>query len=219
VLSVLVSLVSFPVLLVGQPSYFAGGLAGISTLSADGQSSITSTYTDISLYKPENGATFQIVGGGHLSDYLSIQVNYGWNRNSLTLTSSQSSAGEPVFYQQARSAAQHSILGELMLYFRNLKSRARPYLSVGAGVVRLVSNEESINQTLGFHTLAPLGFTSVKPALRVAVGIDLAIKNGWAFRFTFSETIRSNTISAQLDPPGQRNLANFQNLFGFVKYF
>ena len=106
-----------------------------------------------------------------------------------------------------------------MLYFRNLKSRVRPYLSVGAGVVRLISAEESIEQTNGTPTLAPLGFTSVKPALRVAVGVDLAVKNGWAFRFTFSETLRSNAISAQLDPPGQRNLANFQNLFGFVKYF
>jgi len=218
-LAFLMSVVCFPALLAGQTSYFVGGLGGISTLSADGQSSITATSTDISLYKPENGATFQIVGGRHLNDYLSVQGNYGWNRNSLTLTSSQSSAGETVFYQQMRCATQHSVLGELMLYFRNLKSRVRPYLSLGAGVVRLVSNEDSIEQTLGNPTLAPLGFTSVKPALRIGVGIDLAIKNGWAFRFTFSETIRSNPISAQLDPTGQRNLANFQNLFGFVKYF
>ncbi|MEJ2245664.1 MAG: outer membrane beta-barrel protein [Acidobacteriota bacterium] len=216
---ILMSLVCLPTLLAGQPTYFAGGLGGISTLSADGQSSITSTSIDASLYKPENGATFQIVGGCHLNDYLSIQVNYGWNLNSLTLTSSQPSAGENVFYQQMRSATQHSVLGELMLYFRDLKSRARPYLSVGTGVVRLVSNEESVEQTLGDPTLAPMEFNSTNPALRIAVGIDLAVKNGWAFRFTFSETLQSNTISANLDPPGQRNLAHFQNLFGFVKYF
>ncbi len=200
VLSVLLIFVCFPVSLVGQPSYFAGGLGGVSTISADGQTHITSESTDISLYKPENGATFQIVGGWHLSDYLSIQVNYGWNRNSLTLTSSKSSASESVFYEQARSAAQHSVMGELMLYFRNLKSRVRPYLSVGAGVVRLISTEESIKQTNGTVRLAPSGFSSVKPALRVAVGVDLTVKNGWAFRFTFSETLRSNAISAQLDP-------------------
>jgi hypothetical protein len=53
----------------------------------------------------------------------------------------------------------------------------------------------------------------------VAVGADWLLKKGWMFRYTFSETIRQNVISKQLAPPGERNLANFQNLFGFVKQF
>jgi len=65
----------------------------------------------------------------------------------------------------------------------------------------------------------PAEFTSTAPALRVAVGIDLAIHSGWAFPYSFSETIRPNPVSERLIPPGDRNLANFQNLFGFVKAF
>jgi hypothetical protein len=62
-------------------------------------------------------------------------------------------------------------------------------------------------------------FDSFAPALRVAVGIDCALAEGWAIRYSFSETIRNNPASEQLSPPGQRNLANFQNLFGVFKTF
>jgi hypothetical protein len=40
-----------------------------------------------------------------------------------------------------------------------------------------------------------------------------------AVRYSFSETISSNAVSAQLSPPAQRFLANFQNLFGVTKSF
>lgn len=56
-------------------------------------------------------------------------------------------------------------------------------------------------------------------ALQVAVGIDIRLYHGWAFRYSFAETTRSNPISSHLSPPGNRMLANFRNLFGFVKYF
>ena len=105
------------------------------------------------------------------------------------------------------------------MYFRNRKSRARPYLSVGGGVVHLVSAQASLGQVIGAPELAPGEFSSTAPALRVAVGIDVLLKDGWSFRFAFSETIRQNAISAQLRPPGERNLANFQNLIGIVKHF
>jgi hypothetical protein len=63
--------------------------------------------------------------------------------------------------------------------------------------------------------LPPPEFKSSAAALRVAVGIDLALSSNWSFRYSFNETIRGNPISEQLSPPGRRNLANFQNLFGF----
>jgi hypothetical protein len=62
-------------------------------------------------------------------------------------------------------------------------------------------------------------FASTDPALRVAVGIDLGTADGWRFRYSFSETINRNPVSAQLSPPAQRNLANFQNLFGAIRSF
>src|SRR5215467_14070834 len=42
---------------------------------------------------------------------------------------------------------------------------------------------------------------------------------GWAFRYTFSETLSKNPISDRLSPPGQHSRKNFQNLFGFVRRF
>ena len=209
----------WPPLIAAQGSYFAGALGGISTLSADGKSVTTQTSSDNSSYKPENGPTFRVFAGRHLTDYVSVEGNYGWNRNSLTLTGSQSSDTGNVFYEQSRRVSQHSVLGELLVYFRNRKSRVRPYLSVGGGVVHLASTRANIGQVIGAPQLAPGEFSSTEPALRVAVGIDVFLKGGWAFRFTFSETIRQNAISAQLRPPGERNLANFQNLFGIVKHF
>ena len=160
-----------------------------------------------------------VVGGRHLSDYLSLQGSYGWNRNDLTLTSSQSTVDANAFAEEVRTATQHSVLAELLLYFRNRKSSVRPYLSAGAGVVHLSSPTESIRSVRGVPQLASGAIGSTSGAFRVAVGVDLFIRNGWAFRFTFSETIRDNAISEQLSPPGERKLAHFQNLFGFVKHF
>ncbi len=173
----------------------------------------------VSLYKPENGPTFNLFVGRHLSDYLSIQANYIWNRNSLTLSSTSFSSSSQLLYEERRDSSQHTVVGDLLLYFRNRKSFARPYLSVGTGFVQLRSKERKIAAIIGAPPLPPQQFTSVAPVLRVAVGTDFVVGRGWAFRYSFSEAIRSNAISEQLSPPGKRNLANFQNLFGFVKTF
>jgi len=90
---------------------------------------------------------------------------------------------------------------------------------VGTGIVRVHSREIGLSALMGAPTLPPQEFSSVAAALRVAVGIDMTIHGRWAFRYTFSETIRSNPISARLSPLGQRNLATFQNLFGIVRTF
>ena len=87
------------------------------------------------------------------------------------------------------------------------------------GLVYFTSTEDQVLAVRGAPALPPKKFTSTEPALRVAVGIDLTLSLGWAFRYSFSETLRRNPISAQLSPPGQRNLANFHNLFGLIKTF
>jgi Outer membrane protein beta-barrel domain len=213
------ALLCFPITASAQAWNFLGAAGGIATLSADGRSIVAPAGIDTSLYKPENGAALQFFGGRHLTDFVSVQAGYGWNRNRLTLTASQTSTGTPLFYEQSRSAAMHSAIGELLVYFRRRQSPIRPYLSAGSGVIHISSEQSSIAETLGTLQPVPGAFHSTKPALRVAVGIDVLIKHGWAFRFTFSETIRGNAISSQLTPPAKRNLANFQNLFGFVKHF
>jgi hypothetical protein len=205
--------------LFGADRTYVGALGGISTLSADGTSEISATSSSVSAYKPENGPTFNIFVGRHLNNYLTVQGTYGWNRNDLTLSSvSISEAGQNT-YEQSRSSSQQAVFADLLLYFRNLRSRVRPYLSVGGGWVRLQSSAERLRTVVGSPKLPPTRFVSNAPASRFTVGIDLYAVKGWAFRYSFSETIWSNAISSELAPPGERGLANFQNLFGFVKQF
>lgn len=202
-----------------QTDPFVGVLAGVSTLSADGRSITTGSQSAVSLYKPENGPAVNVFAGVHLTDYLSIQGNYVWDRNRLTLTSTQASESSGVFYEQSRTSAQHAVIADLLLYFRNRRTWFRPYLSVGSGFVYFTSREQSLHAVKGSPRLPPQEFDSAAPALRVAVGMDFALRGKWALRYSFSETIRSNPVSEQLSPPGQRNLANFQNLFGIFRRF
>jgi hypothetical protein len=196
-----------------------GALGGVTALSADARSVVGPNSASVSLYKPENGASVSLFVGRHLTDYLSVQADYGWNSNDLTLSATTTSPQGGTLYQEERDSSEQSALGNLLLYFRNRRSWARPYLSVGTGVVRFHSSEVGLIAMTGAPAIPRREFNSVAPALRVAVGVDLTIHSRWIFRYTFSETIRGNPISTRLSPPGQRNLATFQNLFGIAKTF
>ena len=198
---------------------FAGGVIGVSTLSADGRSVVTMPAAAVSVYKPENGAALNLFGGVALADYLSLQASYVWNRNRIALTSTLTSDDQQAFYEQARNSEQHALIGDVLVYFRKRGDPVRPYLSAGFGFVHFKSTERELLVSRNALPVPPAEFTSTNPALRVAVGIDLFVGSGWSLRYSFSETLTRNPISAQLSPPGQRNLANFQNLFGFVRHF
>ncbi len=203
--------------ILAQATPFAGGLGGVATLSADARSLSTSQGLNVSLYKPENGPALNIVGGVHLNRYLSVQASYVWNRNTLTLSSS--SSGSNSFYEERRKSSQQAILFDLLVYFRRRDDRLRPYLSAGTGVVHLSSTRQNEVAIGGNPALPPTRFASTRPALRVAVGMDVALTHRLALRYSFGETIRHNDVSAQLAPPGKRNLANFQNLCGLLVRF
>jgi hypothetical protein len=196
---------------------YAGALAGIATLSADARASTEPGRAAASLYKPENGPTLNLFAGAHMRRYVTIQANYVWNRNDVMLFSSVASAAGSGFYEQPRASSQHGIVGDALLYFRARGDRVRPYLSTGVGVVRFNSAPaRGVNSGLS----APEGeIASTHVTLRVAVGIDLEVRDAWSFRYSFSETLSGNPISPRLMPPGERNLANFQNLFGFMRRF
>jgi hypothetical protein len=67
---------------------------------------------------------------------------------------------------------------------------------------------------------APAGeISSTRIGLRSHVGIDLRLSRRVSLRYSFSETISRHPISPSLTPPGQRRLANFQNLFGIAARF
>ena len=200
------------------PRRFGGAVAGISTLSADARSEITTAGVDVSLYKPENGPALNVLFGVHVHDYVTIQANYVWNRNDVALMSVRATESSSAFYEQPRRASQHAFVGDLLVYFRERNSRVRPYLAAGLGLVRLQTAASGEGRT---NNLAPppARIETTRALLRVAVGIDVALRHGWSARYSFSESVSGNPISAQLVPPGRRSLANFQNLFGVIRAF
>jgi len=198
--------------------YF-GFTGGVSALSADARTIIDSGSAATSSYNPENGPAAGVFIGLHWTNYFSVQGDYLWNRNELTLDSlaASTTGAETKLYERAFQSRQHAALGNALLYFRPRSSWVRPFLSVGTGIVHFAGEPRSAGIANGLSPPGP--FSATKPALHVAVGIDLKLKSGWGFRYSFAETSSSNPISQQLTPPGSRMLANFRNLFGVVKYF
>jgi hypothetical protein len=200
--------------------YYAGGIAALATLSADGQSEVSPTASQVSLYKPFNGPAVNAFFGRYLGNYVAIQANYIWNANGLTFVSTSVLPQGTGFYQQARNSSQTSIIGDALVYFRPRSSWVRPYLSAGTGLVHVRSTERKLEALSGTApVLPPNEFDANVAGLRVAVGIDVRVGLGFSVRYSFSETISANPLSDHLSPPGQRALKNFQNLWGFVKRF
>src|SRR5215213_2234878 len=192
---------------------YAGALIGVSTLSADGRSQSGASEVMLSLYKPENGLALNLFAGYHLAQYFTLQGNYMWNRNDVTLVSSFATPARGGFYEQRRHSGQHAVVADALIYFRRLDSAVRPYLGTGLSVVHFASR--SIVSSLSSGLDAPAHeITDTSVALRSHVGIDIALSERVAFRYSFSETIGTNPISPHLTPPGERRLATFDNLFG-----
>jgi hypothetical protein len=161
----------------------------------------------------------EVLVGKHFSDYFAAQASYVWNENELGLTAASSDNGVQQGYQETRSSSQHTVIGNMLVYFRARDSRLRPYLSVGTGVVHFASTLESLQQVLSAPVLPANHFAANAIVLNVPVGMDVNLGKGWAFRYTFSETLSKNPISERLSPPGPHSLKNFQNLVGFVRRF
>ena len=81
---------------------YAGALVGVSTLSADARASTRAGRAEVSLYKPENGPALNLFVGVHLGRYFTVQTNYVWNRNDLTLFASVATPEGGGFYEQSR---------------------------------------------------------------------------------------------------------------------
>lgn len=199
-------------LLAIEPFVTASG--GVSTLSADGGTSFNGAAV-ASLYRPENGPALQIGGGVHLNDWIGAQVSYVWNRNAVELNGIRDSS----FFAWPQRVRQDAVVGDAILYFRPLTSRLRPYLSAGIAAVRFDRAPSGEANRSGNIPLPSATAVTWLPGMRVAVGIDIMVRNGWGFRYSFGETLTKNPISRSLTPPPPRNLMNFQSQFGFVKYF
>ena len=211
------SLACLPAAAQDEPRYFAGGLFGVSTLSADARSVTNGADATLSLYEPTNGAALNVFAGVHLAQYFSVQANWMWNRNDLTLVSSFVTPDGGGFYEQHRRGRQHAVVLDALIYFRRLNSSVRPYLGTGLSLVYfstdvIRSSAEGLAPPTGDLASSHIG-------LRSHVGIDLRLSRLVSFRYSFSETISSNPVSPSLTPPAHRGLMNFQNLFGFVSTF
>jgi hypothetical protein len=202
-----------------QERAYVGAIAGFSILSADGRSVTSFDRSSVSLYNPENGPAVNVFGGWAVGNYISLQGNYIWNRNGLTLTSTEAFDGGSRFYEQTRASSHHSVFGDVLVYFRARGERIRPYLSTGVGLVRLESRDARTVVQTGEIAPPPAVFSDTTAVLRSAVGIDVRFGRGWAVRYSFSEFIGPNPISEQINPPGERVLMNFQNLVGIVRSF
>lgn len=194
---------------------YVGAVAGVATLSADARSEATAAGADVSLYKPENGVALNVFAGAHTHEYVTLQLNYIWNRNDLLLVSAADTPGGPAVSEQPFASSQHAIVGDLLLFFRDRASGVRPYLSAGLGAVRLRTRIRDGGRAV--RTIPPQEVSSTVAVLRVAVGLDLALGGKWIVRYSFSESISVNPIGRRLSPPGQRGLANFQNLIGILR--
>jgi hypothetical protein len=197
---------------------YVGGLFGVSTLSGDARAVTTASTASSSMYKPENGPAVNVFIGAHVWRFVTLQGNYVWDRNNLTLFSASTAAAGGAFYEQNRESSQHAVIADALVYFRALGSAIRPYLGTGLAIVRFTSRPSS--RALVNGIAPPAGdIESTDVALRSHVGIDFAVARKWSVRYSFSETIGGNPISPHLMPPGERGLANFQNLFGVIRRF
>ncbi len=127
----------WPTMLLAQRPMYIGALGGLATLSGDGRSNITASSAATSLYDPQNGGAASLFWGCHVFRYVSIQGNYIWNQNDLTLVSTLSNPATSSFYQQPMSSTENAFIGDVLVYFRPRGDRVRPYLSQGGGVLHV----------------------------------------------------------------------------------
>ena len=150
-------------------------LGGVATLSGDARSLVSPDTSAFSSYDPVNGGAVEVLVGKHFSDYISIQADYIWNSNGLTLTSAAFNNGTQQGFQETRNSSQQSLIGDLLVYFRKRDGRLRPYLSVGTGLVHFASSQERIEQLIGTPDLPPQHFT----ANMIALHVPVAHPAGW----------------------------------------
>jgi outer membrane protein W len=193
---------------------FVSALAGMAILSGDAQTDF-SAIPRASSYAARNGTSLNLAAGRHFNNWVSVQGNYLWNRNQVTLNGSSGNA----FYSATNASSQHKIVVDGMLYFRPITSRVRPYLSTGVGPVRISRTQTALSTSNPAPALPTASASVWRPGLRVAVGVDLLLPSGWGFRYSFSETLTKNLFSESLLPPAPNNLMNFHHLWGLVKYF
>jgi hypothetical protein len=172
---------------------FFGAMAGTAALSS--AAAAPPNPPRASNYDPKLGPALNLEAGYDFDDWFSVQAGYLWNRNRIVSTEVR----VETFAQRIKDEDQSALAANFMVYFRPRSSRVRPYLAAGPAWVRVAGGN--------------------KLGLRVPVGLDVMMRPGWYFRYSFSEMITGSGFGATLSPPAAGKFMNFQNLFGFVKRF
>lgn len=193
---------------------YVGGVGEITALTGAASSAPSDGGLSVAQYSPRNGPGVQLFAGLHLNNWISVQGNYFWRTNKVGVSSTSSTPG--MYFSEMRDSSQIGGIIDALVYFRPLSSRIRPFLGVGAGILRLSSPRSNIDLLGSEATLPAAEFSSVRPVLDVPVGADLYLTRRLAFRYSFSEMRRSNDFAQQLVPRGSSALLDFQNMFGFV---
>ena len=201
-----------------ESGYFVGVISGSVQLSGDPTTIASPDGFATSGYKPETGLAVNAFVGRHLREYVTLQVNYTWNRNDLAFFAARGTPTESRFYEQPLSTTHHTFIGDVLVYFRERSSRVRPYLSAGLGLLHLSSERRAGLVDGGLRPPPPM-FATTEFTTRVAVGVDVRVGDGWRIRYSFSENLGPNPLSHRLDPQGTRGLMNFQNLVGVMREF
>jgi hypothetical protein len=118
----------------------------MATLSAGGRSVVSQTTSQVSSYKPENGPALNLFFGRHLGNYVSVQGNFVWNANDLSFVSNSILPQGASFYSETRRSSQTSMVGDVLVFFRERRSLLRPHLSTGVGIIHLQSSQQKLVQ-------------------------------------------------------------------------
>ena len=177
-------------------------MGGISALSGDPSADIMADGFSVSQYAPENGLALNLFAGTHLHEYVTLQGNYIWNRNGLALFMGVASPGDLAFNRQQRMSAQHAVVGDLLVYFRQRSSRLRPYLSFGLGVVRFDTDTPGAVLESAMPEL-PGPVPSTDLVLRVAVGMDIKMGDAWRLRYSSAKGSDPTRSAARSTHPGR----------------
>lgn len=208
-----------PASMPAQSHLYFGGTGGLATLSGDGSAVVTTTSAGTSLFSPSNGPALRLFGGTHLFRYVSLQGDYGLTRNGVALISTATGVGGSSYYRVPETVTQHALIASVLVYFRDRRSRVRPYLSEGAGAVFIRNRQSSGAVIVGTLPVPPAVSSHASIALRTDVGLDVRMQGAWYFRYSFGETLTRNTFGDTLTPPEHRVPKNFQNLFGVLYQF
>lgn len=98
-----------------QERNFVTGLGGFAILSPAAETDFRQTSLTSS-YRSEVGPTFNIGAGRHFNNWVSVQGNYIWNRNSVFLAGTEGAG----FVEHRNRLSHQQFIFDGLLYFRPL---------------------------------------------------------------------------------------------------